>query len=184
MSFHEGDLVEAVKGDRAIRDRICVTHNDPIFKEDTYLGKPSIFGLSSIDSYRRSGFTVTVIERAKPALPTEPFTTIRAVHLPAGNANTKITHLTLLPKSEGNPESRWSYSNGIRVDDTGLPRIKSFEVVAAPVAETAKKVLDAVRFNLTTTMRIDSENHPVYYISGSALDAIATEFGVTGELGE
>jgi hypothetical protein len=130
-TFSEGDLIEAIKVEVASSTRFrgivrCSIVRGPFLDAVGY--SPELPWLEE------KGFHLRMIEKARPALPTEVFTTIRAVYLPAGNANTKTTHLTLLPCSEGSLKSRWMYSNGISVDPSDLPRIQSFEVVARQVS--------------------------------------------------
>ena len=68
QEFNEGDLVEAVKGERVVRDRITKPSN-PFFAADLYLGTPSVIGLSSVASYINAGYTLTLIEKAAPPRP-------------------------------------------------------------------------------------------------------------------
>jgi hypothetical protein len=162
--FAEGDLVEATDGERRVIERVQM---NAAYK-CLWIPLLGFTGNIAADG-TLSGFTLTLIEKASPPLPTEPFTIIRAVYLPAGNRNTKQTHLTLLPLSEGNGESRWVYSNGISVDVRDLPRIKSFEIVAEPVDVTAKKVLERVR-----EMYDGSQS-----TTRDVIKLVAKEFGVT-----
>lgn len=62
--YNVGDLVEAVKGERRVTDRI-VAGNFPWFT-GPHLGTPSAVGLSSVASYINAGYTLTVIEKATP----------------------------------------------------------------------------------------------------------------------
>jgi len=64
--FSVGDLVEARKGERVIRDRI---YAGPY--EFRYLGEPSVFGPSSVGWFRDQGFTLSLVEAATPPLPSE-----------------------------------------------------------------------------------------------------------------
>ena len=71
-TFSEGDLVEAVKGERRIRDRVVTLTDDLLFTRGPYLGSPSLFVLSTLASYAHAGYVLTLIEKATPPLPTEP----------------------------------------------------------------------------------------------------------------
>jgi len=71
--FKEGDLVEAVKGTRVVRDVVTYTAG-PLFPGQLHLGDARIFGPSTLGTYRNEGWTLTLIDRPKPKveLPTEP----------------------------------------------------------------------------------------------------------------
>lgn len=62
-TYNEGDLVEAVKGDTVIGGRVSLALDGRVI-----IGESS----RSVGVLENEGFTVTVIERAKPKLPTEP----------------------------------------------------------------------------------------------------------------
>ena len=120
MSANEytaGDLVEAVKGESLVRDRIV--------KRDTYLAI-GVTG-STVLFYQNSGYTITVIEKAAPVvvLPTEP----------GAYKNGGWSGVIVL-----NNSGRWLDDFGhylTMAPGTKLTRLE-------PVPETAKKVLDRV----------------------------------------
>jgi hypothetical protein len=68
--YHEGDLVEAVKGESVVRGRVELS---PEYKHPT-LALPALGAMSTpyLSGYVDHGYTITVIEKAKPPLPTEP----------------------------------------------------------------------------------------------------------------
>jgi len=60
---HEGDLVELTLGERVIRDRVALTAS----------GRLVLAGnRAPLDVHARIGWTLSIIERAKPELPTGP----------------------------------------------------------------------------------------------------------------
>ena len=159
--YNEGDLVEAVKGDRRVIDRVVVPPVNPIHRDAPYLGTPSIFDPSSIASYKRAGYKLTTIERTAPPLPTEP-----GIYFPRRtfNPDVRIVRLSggLWRDSEGRPldEASMKWLRGIHRADP----LTRFE----PIPVTAKRVLDRVRtlFGAGATMLRE-------------VDEIAAEFGVT-----
>ena len=65
QEFHEGDLVEAVKGESVMRARLV--------KDGEHLRlNPSPYFIPKIEILLKDGYTLTVIEKATPPLPTEP----------------------------------------------------------------------------------------------------------------
>ena len=64
--YQEGDLIEAVKGESVVRGRLH-QGTQPYSKQYRYVGD-----FADVDYYIRQGFTVTVLEKAAPPLPTEP----------------------------------------------------------------------------------------------------------------
>jgi hypothetical protein len=144
--YNEGDLVEAVKGKSSIRGLLVKTFSGLSLQDVGW----------SVEGLRGDDWTVTVIERAKPALPTEP----GAYKYDGG-----WCHVAVL-----NDVGEWRdvYGNRLTVthlDASSLTRLK-------PVAETAKKVLDRV------------EQYLMGAVPLAALNDLRREFGVTGELGE
>src|SRR4051794_18086719 len=69
--YNAGDLVEAVKGERVVRDRIVVGEG-MFFAARIYIGDPSLVSPSALSSYIDSGYTVTVIEKAGPKAELRP----------------------------------------------------------------------------------------------------------------
>lgn len=158
--YNEGDLVEAVKGTTVLRGRLKRSREDgpdPILVLTPAL-KSDIVHLAS------NGYTVTVIERAKPALPTEPghYLHRNGIDVLSRTASGSWIH-----------DGRFTADNAIR-DCQPLQRLE-------PVAETAKKVLDRVRARVDT---VSSPGAVIYEIAEDTLAQIAVEFGVTGGLGE
>ena len=146
--FSEGDLVEATKGDRRVIDRVVV-YKSQVFTSGPYLGAPSLFTPSSIQSLKSAGYTLTLIEKATPPLPTEP-----------GIYRSRTGAIWII--DSGKP-LRW-------VGDRGYPCIPHFFAPfdrLEPVAETAKKVLD----------RVDAEWQLSSYLV--ARNTVAKEFGAT-----
>ncbi len=155
--FHEGDLIEAVKGKAKIGGVVSNWSGGGLGIEDTGW---------SIEALVTHGYTVAVIERAKPALPTTP----GAYKYDGGWCSVAVL----------NDVGEWRdvYGNRLTVTHLDAPRLTPL----APVAETAKKVLDAlVDVSLRITGTVDSPYRSIY---DDNWDAIAAEFGVTGGLGE
>ena len=154
--FREGDLVEAVKGDTVIRDRV---------DDDERLAGVR----RSIRVLQVEGFTVTVIERAKSALPTEP-----GVYAPAASALSlhKTRLFTLWPRGEWTEDSR-------DVNATTMAQLEAWAsdgslVRLEHVPVTARKVLDAVEEAMDRCdwpLSIDD--------SDAVLDEVKAQFGVT-----
>jgi hypothetical protein len=68
MSYNEGDLIEAVKGDTVIRARL---QRDPA----GYKNPLAVFTVAlraDVRHLEANGYTVTVLEKAAPPVPTEP----------------------------------------------------------------------------------------------------------------
>ena len=142
--YAEGDFVEAVRGRTRISGVLVTYYASLMIKDAGW----------SIGELMADGFTVTTIERAKPALPTEPGWYLAgegtAVYLASDGYRTT-------PESFG--------VTGVDMNRyVPLTRLE-------PVPETAKKVLDAVAART------------VMHCSGCTdhLLAIAAEFGVTGD---
>lgn len=112
--FSEGDLIEATKGDTVIRGRVSSTG---VLVET---GR-------SLQGLREQGFTLTPIEKAAPALPTEP-----GFYLDGQGDVWRLT-------TSGN----WSCPTAPSED--GHAKTYAPFTRLEPVADTAKKVLDAVR---------------------------------------
>lgn len=150
-TFAEGDLVEATKGDRRVIDRVYVVKSQ-IFTTGPYLGAPSLFLPSSIQSFKSAGFTLTLIEKATPPLPTEPgwYTDCRD----------DIWRVS--------PTGAWTYSDTWRSASEAATYAPFTRL--EPVAETAKKVLDRVSDCL---VRGGFRTFP------NEFGNLATEFGVT-----
>lgn len=142
--YNEGDLVEAVKG------------------EDHRIGRVTVPGTHQrmqgycLHRYKEDGWTVTVIERAKPALPTA-----EGWYL---DRQGDCWHL--------NASGSW-YCPSSPSDDA-RPQVYVPFTRLEPVADTAKRVLAAIAAR--TVMHCDG-------CAGHVTD-IAHEFGVTGGLGE
>ena len=159
-TFSVGDLVEAVKGERRIRDRVVCTTDNFLFIHGPYLGTPSISSPSSIAFYVQGGYTLTLIEKATPPLPTEP----------------GVYEASDFPIAEGfvpyglDADGRWfEFSEG------GHRYLESMSEAVTltrlePVAVTAKKVLDRVRE--------DFSGYPQMFVL-DILHDVAEEYGVS-----
>ncbi len=169
-TFNEGDLIEATKGDTVIRGRLVPatdSHGDPLPPQaDLWLVVENWPAPQTDDNPRHRttfvdalglyGWTVTVIEKAAPALPTEPGHYLR-------DGWDCVYTLS--------PVEQWWYGNSQRrveemADNGPLTRLE-------PVADTAKKVLAEVRNRAITG------NSDTMTIRHLVLENIATDFGVT-----
>lgn len=139
--FSEGDLIEASKGDTVIRGRVVPLGG----------GLTIQAGGWDVDSFERSGFTLTVIEKAAPALPTEP-----GAYLVTKTFRGK--RCVLLTQT-----GEWyDYLGGMVAAEYVQKYLLPLEPMAS-VSDTAKKVLDRVARSVG---------------NDSILRKIATEFGV------
>jgi len=150
--YNAGDLVEAIKGETVIRGRLTAS-GDEFWVGDS---------IRLLRHLCAPGWAVTVIERAKPALPTEPWRCyVDKYGAERGYGNIWFTdgagRMHAWPEG-GNPDK---YAPFIRLE---LP------------AETAKKVLAALGEYLDGQLTGRTKNDIIGYL--------AAEFGVTGELGE
>jgi len=150
--YNEGDLVEAVKGERLVRGRVYLPAGP--------FGAEAIEGGGTLRWYESEGFTLTVIEKAAPkvVLPSEP-----------GHYIDHESDLwTVTTNGRGDPE--WHHlGNFVPLDQ--LPRYAPFTKLE-PVSETAKKVLDIVRKNQWANLNGE------HVLSALVLDSIAADFGV------
>ena len=154
--FREGDLVEAVKGETVMRARV--------YRDTEWLDGAG----RSIAGLRGDGFTVTLIERAKPALPTEP-----GVYAPLGKAPSHAVRLFKLKPGDGWWEdSRPVVPHTMRdledwAAEGSLTRLE-------PVPDAARKVLDAVE------EAMDRCDWPLSIDDSEAvLNEVKAQFGVT-----
>lgn len=148
QEFNEGDLVEAVKGETVVRGR----------------ARPHVSGglavgecMAAIAWYQANGFTVTILEKAAPKLPTEPGW-YESEEFPLG------TSADYEPYSL-NTDGKWYTADGQLLTPTGLREQGNLRRLE-PVPVTAKKVLDALRGRIGS---IDSAHD---------FQAVAAEFGV------
>lgn len=141
-TFNEGDLIEATKGDTVIRGKAW---ND-------CTGTLNIGGTGwSVERIEARGYAVTLIEKAAPALPTEP-----------GVYRSRTGELWAI---EGEGERlKWVGEDFIRVDPNNYVPFIRLE----PVADTAKKVLD----------RFDAVFNASFISPGDVLNQLREEFGV------
>ena len=143
--YAEGDYVEVVKGRTRISGVLSTDFSGLRIADAGW----------SIESLKYEGFTVTTIERAKPALPTEP--------------GFYLTDYFYPDVFELNADGNWYYGDDViaveRVIYDGGNRLTRL----APEPETAKKVLDRVETYLKSTVAI------------AALGDLRREFGVTGD---
>ena len=152
QEFHEGDLVEAAKGDESHRGRVVRRNNEPLLFD---LG---IGGSLYLDFLAEIGFTLTTVEKAAPTLPTEPGW-YESELFPLG------TEADYDPYSLAT-DGKWYTSNGMPLEPEGMLRQGALRRLE-PVPVTAKKVLDAIRARIGS---IDSAHD---------FQAVATQFGVT-----
>ena len=135
--YNEGDLVEAVKGESVVRGRI---HQGGEYRGNRgyrYLGDSGALD----EVYLKGGWTVTVIEKAAPVvvLPTEPG------YYRVGGNNARVGGtVQLLVDGEW-----WWVGNSYKprphqISAAEVGRSHAPLTPLAPVAETAKKVLDRV----------------------------------------
>ena len=157
--YNEGDLVEAVKGNTAIRGPLV---NIWGLGRSLYL-KLTLGLVTDIIHLEANGYKITVIEKAPPkvVLPTEPGFYVTAYNDPDVFELTKAGSWFYGPKSI--PVDRVIHDGG-----NYLRRLE-------PVGETAKKVLKALddfaeEFGVAT-----SANRRIY---NDGWNAVATEFGV------
>ena len=124
QEFHEGDLVEAVKGETVIRGRAI-----PHITGKLAPGECT----AALSWYEANGFKVTVVEKAAAPLPTEP-----------GWYETRNGGVLYLAKESADYAQRWLDALGEFILPT---EVESFAPLARlePVPVTAKRVLDAIR---------------------------------------
>lgn len=121
--YNAGDLVEAVKGDTVIRARLEASGLRP-----GAIGRTSVPGIGrSPEELEQFGFTVETIERATPPLPTEP-----GFYLNRRKELWTLENNGSWRNDYDDPESPAAVFNS-----APLTRLE-------PVADTAKKVLDAL----------------------------------------
>ena len=144
--FSEGDLIEATKGESVLRGRLVWTEQPGLIISKTDWGVTSL----EID-----GWTLTVIERATPPLPTA-----KGWYMDGRGVLWDLRH-----NSHGDPE--WYCDD----DFVGLPHVEQYGpfVQWAPVADTAKKVLD----------RFEEVFNASFIQLPDALESVRTEFGAT-----
>ena len=147
--FSVGDLVEARKGERVIRDRI---YAGPY--EFRYLGEPSVFGPSSVGWFRDQGFTLSLVEAATP-LPTEP-----GIYADIEGDPWKLNATT------DDYEARWSFGNEYKTRAQVSQHVPFTRL--EPVPDTARKVIDA------TIRTFNSKGGNIV----DALISVSQEFGV------
>jgi len=127
--YNEGDLIEAIKGERVIRDRVHVGSLPFFSTAAVYLGEPRLIGPSLIEAYVGEGYTITVIETAKPKfeLPAEKF----AAYTDKYGTDVWVTdgngHLACITSRSSSPEK---YAPFTRLE---------------PRAVTAAAVIEAIR---------------------------------------
>jgi hypothetical protein len=158
--YNEGDLVEAVDGDAMIRGRVTGEGMIRIRHLVPNLGIRHVyFPVTEL----AQTFAVTVIERARPALPTEP-----------GAYESSLFPVAL----DNDPYLLTSAGWTIQGDDIDLDHMSRLTPLTRlePVPVTAKKVLDALGEYLDGQLTGRTKNDIIGYL--------AAEFGVTGELGE
>lgn len=123
--YNEGDLVEAVKGEEVVRGRLRAP--------ESVNGRYLAIGTNALSTatYEAKGFTLTVIEKAAPKLPTEP-----GLYIESGKAHSYTNIWSL------SANGRWLCAAASKYDG----RAEEFAPFTRlePVPVTAKKVLDEV----------------------------------------
>lgn len=124
--YNAGDLVEAVKGDTVIRGRITGCSGD-------WVGTSR----SQIPGLVKDGFTVTVIERATPPLPTE-----EGIYFPRRTFSPGVRIVKL---SDG----AWRDPEGKPLNDASMKWLAGIHAsgdltLFEPVPVTAKRLIDRV----------------------------------------
>ena len=119
-NFNVGDLVEAVKGELVIRDRLTVK------------GYHLALGAMgwSLRDVRLNGYTLSLVEAATPPLPTEP-----GIYADIEGDPWKLNATT------DDYEARWSFGNEYRTRAQVSQHVPFTRL--GPVPDTAKKVVDA-----------------------------------------
>ena len=175
QEFHEGDLVEAVKGETVIRGRlkhVPDTGSRPVLNLTVALNSDTLH-------LEANGFTVTVIEKAAPPLPTEPGTVIaiggwELVKLRLYNAE-QPGGWELLPAKDDQVRRSMDRA-GVKAQCVyGDEWVRAeaeqdrdgFRVISEPAPITAKRVLASVELLYGSRSRVD------------LLAEVAAEFGVT-----
>lgn len=162
--FNEGDLVEAVKGETVIRGRAWRepgNGTEPILRLTLALS-------SDIAHLTANGYTVTVIEKAAPKLPTEPGVYVT----PSGSQDylddyhTDHHEVHYLNTSGNWCDLGW----GAPTRDDSLTRLE-------PVPVTARRVLGKLdAASMHEFKGRDSAHRAIY---DDSWNAVAAEFGVT-----
>jgi len=178
--FMAGDLVEAVKGPRVVRDIVHLGAG-PIFGGSLYLGVPSLFGPSQINSYIELGYTLTRLDRPKPpvVLPTTEGTVIlwnandthgerAAVRRAHSNPG---WHYQGASKRNGNIRSSHEYTSAEILKEIGSAKFTVLRPDAEVAAETARKMRDVILAEFVEGLGIRSYRHDVH--------TAARKFGVT-----
>jgi hypothetical protein len=148
--FAEGDLVEAVKTEIASSTRLRGVLKSTGW-ENGFILQAQGFS-PEINELEAKGFTLTLIEKATPPLPTEPGW--------YSDCRDDIWRVS--------PTGAWTYSDTWR-SASEVAMYAPF-IRLEPVAETAKKVLDRVLEEYGTL--------PLRFIA-DVLPIVAKEFGVT-----
>jgi hypothetical protein len=145
--YAEGDLIEAVKGEAVLKGRIRYGYSGLWL--DTNSG--GLEAGHSVAQLQRGGFTLAVIEKkSEPPLPTEPGVYIGSLMHDLPLWLTDIGQWFTAKARVENPERHAPFTK------------------LEPVAETAKRVLDAVRDHMALGTVIASD-----------VDEVAADFGVT-----
>jgi len=156
--FNEGDLVEAVGGETVIRGRLKVS------EITSRLVVPCVTFDMPIEVLEREGFTLTVIEKAKPKLPEDP-----GIY-----ADQHGGMWTLHKNGEWINNGDGSVAVSFDADDmSGIYRSLLPFTKLEPAAETARRILDRIRS--------DNTGDGGYYdhrYTGKQLRALFAEFGV------
>jgi len=151
--FNHGDLIEAVKGDDLLRGRGWFDCSGPMM-----VGSSGC----STDGLTTRGYTVRVIEKAKPPLPSEPGITIRW-------ESPYCMHLAILEKADQWLHCERTYTNAqmvVRIADT-VQGDYAFTPLR-PAAEVAAEVIADMEREYETA-----------FSSANALENVAVKWGAT-----
>lgn len=151
--YNEGDLVEAVKGERRVVDRIRKDEEGDLYIHGVGHLSNCFLG-AGMNPAVNAGYTLTVIERATPPLPT-------ASGLYLHRNGIDVLYLGL--------DGSWTSGTEYGVDPARVAREAAPLVLLEPVPVTAKRVLGRVQeeFDGSDRRTLDDD-----------LAAVATEFGV------
>lgn len=126
--WRKGDLIEATKGERVIRDRAAQGEGQ-IWGGRLYLGTPSLFTPNTLASYEASGYELRLIERAPEPLPTEPGI-YQGQH---GDAWTLHRNGAWIHHGDGSLAVEWSAKDMQGINSLPLVRLRPVREVAAEV---------------------------------------------------
>lgn len=162
QEFHEGDLVEAVKGEAVMRARLV--------KDGEHLRlNPSPYFIPKIEILLKDGYTVTVVEKAAAPLPTEPGVYIT----PSGSQDYLAEYHTDHHEVHYlNTAGNWcDIGWGAPLSHDSLTRLEPVPVIAKRVLDDVKAASTSQPGNPTSAWRLSLDSIDIA--------GIAAEFGVT-----